>query len=342
MPTTPKLKIAVICGGNSTEREVSLLCGQNVFENLDREKYEVYLVEISENLAWFDTTRNLKLNLYSTENGINSTFKNLYDLAFLAMPGTFGEDGQLQSLLEIIGLKYTHSGRLSSALAMDKNIASDLAQSIGLKIPKTFVFNSKTKPETTLKSIQSKLTFPIIFKPNSGGSSVDTFKIQNTSELKEKLDYFFEKQEQIILAQEFVIGREITCPVLGNSNSTQELHVLPVGEILIESEFFDYQAKYFDEKTREVFPAQVDPKFEKEIQRQSKLIHQKLNCDGLSRTDFILTSDNQIYYLETNTNPGMTAQSLCPKAGALEFGSVSNFLDKIIDLALEKYTSGNF
>jgi D-alanine-D-alanine ligase len=336
MKTEQKLKIAVICGGNSSEREVSLLCGQNVFNNLDKEKYNVYHLEVSQNLAWFDKTRNHKLDLYSTQNGVNPKVNELYDLAFLAMPGTFGEDGQLQSLLEIIGLKYTHSNRLVSALAMDKIFTSQLAESVGLKIPQTIIFNSNDSIELTSSAIQKQLKFPIILKPNEGGSSIYAFKLNNARELEDKLRFNRENlSNQNILAQEFVVGREITCPVLGNSKSIKPLKALPVGEILIESEFFDYQAKYCDEKTREVFPAQVDPRIAQEVQRQSVLIHEKLGCNGLTRSDFILTTEHQIYYLETNTNPGMATQSLCPKAGALEFGSVANFLDQIIELAIE-------
>lgn len=331
-----KLKIAVICGGNSGERDVSLLCGDNIFKSLDRQKYEPFLVVLDQNLVWFDHTRKLTLDLYSTNNGVNQKEANFYDLAFMAMPGTFGEDGQLQSLLEIIGLKYTHSKRLASALAMDKSIASQIAKNSDLKIPETLEFNSNRLTSESLKVLTQKFEFPFILKPNSGGSSVATFKVLNSIELQTNLEFLqTELPNQTILAQQFVSGRELTCPVLGNSKSSKQIQALAVGEIIIQSEFFDYNAKYFDTETQEIFPAQIDQSIYQKIQTQSITIHQVLGCDGLTRSDFILDSKGDLYYLETNTNPGMTPQSLCPKAAMLEYQTIQDFLDKIIKFALE-------
>ncbi len=331
-----KLKVAVVCGGNSREREVSIKSGKNVFDSLNKDLYEPYLVIIDTNLAWYDQTRNQTLDLYSTSKGINSKVKDLYDLAFLTVHGTFGEDGQLQSMLDFIGLPYTHSGRLASSMAMDKITTSNLLGSYGVLTPRTMEFNSSHDIESLGEKLLTDFKFPFILKPNSGGSSIATFKVVEELELVQALGFLAkELPNQMILAQEFISGRELTCPVIGNINS--ELKALAVGEIITGADFFDYNAKYFDATTEEIFPAKIDYEIEKQVKHLSTTAHQVLGCDGLTRSDFILTDKNEVYFLETNTNPGMSSASLCPKAAKLEYGSISVFLDQIINLAKDKF-----
>ena len=331
-----KLKIAVICGGNSPERQVSLGCGLNVFNNLDRSKYEPFLIEVDEDLRWQDTTSNQSVELYSTQLGINYNLKDKYDLAFLAMPGSFGEDGQLQSILDMVGLPYTHSGRLSSAMTMDKATTASLVDSVEILTPKTLQFNSSSNIESIVDQILNTFQYPIFIKPNNGGSSINTYKIIEELELWQALQELAKDLPNIsILAQECINGRELTCAVMGNNDGTVE--ALMVGEIITGAEFFDYNAKYFDASTEEIFPAQIDIKTENRIKQMSVLAHQILKCDGLTRSDFILTKSGEIYFLEINTNPGMAQASLSPKIAKILYGSVSVLLDKIIDLALIKF-----
>jgi D-alanine-D-alanine ligase len=331
-----KLKVAVICGGNSSEREISLKSGQNVFQALNRDLYEPFLVTIDTNLAWKDETRNITLDLYSTTNGVNVAIQDWYDLAFLTVHGTFGEDGQLQALLDIVGLPYTHSGRLASGLAMDKITTSNLLSSYGILTPRTMQFNSSHDLESLAHKLITDFQFPFILKPNSGGSSISTYKVVEELELVQALQSLAKNiPNQMILAQEFISGRELTCPVVGNTNS--ELKALAVGEIFTGADFFDYNAKYFDATTEEIFPAQIDYEIEKQVKHLATTAHQVLGCDGLTRSDFILTDKDEVYFLETNTNPGMSQASLCPKAAKLEYGSISAFLDQIIDLAKAKF-----
>ena len=330
-----KLKIAVICGGNSPERQVSLGCGLNVFNNLDRSKYEPFLIEVDEDLRWQDTTTNQPVELYSTQSGINYNLKDKYDLAFLAMPGSFGEDGQLQSILDMVGLPYTHSGRLSSAITMDKATTASLVDSVDILTPKTLQFNSSSNIESLVDQILNTFQYPIFVKPNNGGSSINTYKIIEELELWQALQELSKDLPNTsILAQECINGRELTCAVVGNNDDIVE--ALMVGEIITGAEFFDYNAKYFDASTEEIFPAQIDIKIENRIKQMSVLAHQILKCDGLTRSDFILTKSGEIYFLEINTNPGMAQASLSPKIAKILYGSVSVLLDKIIDLAVTK------
>ena len=330
-----KLKIAVICGGNSPERQVSLGCGLNVFNNLDRSKYEPFLIEVDEDLRWQDTTTNQPVELYSTQSGINYNLKDKYDLAFLAMPGSFGEDGQLQSILDMVGLPYTHSGRLSSAITMDKATTASLVDSVDILTPKTLQFNSSSNIESLVDQILNTFQYPIFVKPNNGGSSINTYKIIEELELWQALQELSKDLPNTsILAQECINGRELTCAVVGNNDDIVE--ALMVGEIITGAEFFDYNAKYFDASTEEIFPAQIDIKIENKIKQMSVLAHQILKCDGLTRSDFILTKTGEIYFLEINTNPGMAQASLSPKIAKILYGSVSVLLDKIIDLAVTK------
>ena len=331
-----KLKIAVICGGNSPERQVSLGCGLNVFNNLDRSKYEPFLIEVDEDLRWQNTTTNQPVELYSTQLGINYNLKDKYDLAFLAMPGSFGEDGQLQSILDMVGLPYTHSGRLSSAMTMDKATTANLVDSVDILTPKTLQFNSSSNIESLVDQILNTFQYPIFIKPNNGGSSISIYKIIEELELWQALQELAKDLPNTsILAQECINGRELTCAVIGNNDSLIE--ALMVGEIITGAEFFDYNAKYFDASTEEIFPAQIDIKIENRIKQMSVLAHQILKCDGLTRSDFILTKSGEVYFLEINTNPGMAQASLSPKIAKILYGSVSVLLDKIIDLALIKF-----
>ena len=331
-----KLKIAVICGGNSPERQVSLGCGLNVFNNLDRSKYEPFLIQVDEDLKWQDTTTNQPVELYSTQLGINYNLKDKYDLAFLAMPGSFGEDGQLQSILDMVGLPYTHSGRLSSAMTMDKATTASLVDSVDILTPKTLQFNSSSNIESLVDQILNTFQYPIFVKPNNGGSSINTYKIIEELELWQALQELAKDLPSTsILAQECINGRELTCAVVGNNDGSIE--ALMVGEIITGAEFFDYNAKYFDASTEEIFPAQIDIKTENRIKQMSVLAHQILKCDGLTRSDFILTKTGEVYFLEINTNPGMAQTSLSPKIAKILYGSVAVLLDKIIDLALIKF-----
>ncbi|MGL4759534.1 MAG: D-alanine--D-alanine ligase family protein [Patescibacteria group bacterium] len=305
------MKVIVLHGGVSTEREVSLNSGQNVADALAKLGHEVLLVDVIKPLEF--KLNDKKIDLTDLKN-INS------DICFNALHGKYGEDGQIQSLLEMMELKYTGSGVLASALGMDKSKCYEIVDKYDIDIPKTYEVSSVKE----LKYLD--LPYPLFVKPNDGGSSIATGKAEDESQLYELIQEGLKTSTKILI-QEVIVGDEYTCPVLGTGGHAV---ALPVGIIKTNNTFFDYEAKYKSNTTIETFPAPLDEKQTKFIQDVSLEVHRILGCRGISRSDFIITKD-RIVFLEINTSPGMTQTSLCPKSAeafGLTFGQL---LNKIIN-----------
>ncbi len=339
-----KIKIAVISGGLSNEREVSLKSGEQVFGNLDDEKYEKYLIEITKNGKWLATKNNLQIEdrnknkslvIMDSEKGIAENDLNVYSVVFLALHGTFGEDGRIQSVLDILGVPYTGSGVLASALGMDKLKSSEFVRTLEIKTPNFLHFYDKNDVniDDIDKQVESRIGYPCVVKPIESGSSIGISIVKEKKDLDEAIKKAYNEHDKIIV-EEFIEGREITCGVLGN-NFDKELEALPPVEIISKNEFFDYNAKYFSEDTEEICPAEISDDLTSLIQENAKKIHRALGCDGLTRSDFILR-DGEFYFLEINTLPGLTEQSLCPKEAKAAGMSFSEFIDKQVNLAIEK------
>ncbi|MFA6099802.1 MAG: D-alanine--D-alanine ligase family protein [Patescibacteria group bacterium] len=345
----PKIRVAIICGGISNEREVSLKSGQQVLLNLDREKYEPQMVEIAANGQWLLRSADPAKELPTQDEHqlvVRSPFEAAtaqgkpFDVAFLALHGKFGEDGRIQALLELVNIPYTGSGVLASALCMDKAKTHNYLASFGIVSPNFLVIR---ETDRNLDEIQQKIDelvqYPCVVKPNESGSSVGITIVKTKDELSPALAKAF-KEDKTVLIQQLIEGREITCGVLGNSDQN-DLRALPPVEVIADGEFFDYNAKYSSAKTQEICPAPLDPAMTKQVQDLSLKIHALLDCDGLSRSDFILR-DNDFYFLEINTLPGLTEQSLCPKEVAAAGMSYTEFLNQLIDLALQKTQDNSF
>lgn len=315
-----KTRVAIICGGISNEREVSLKSGRQIMENLDPIKYEPSMVEISADGHWLSRLADLRAN---------------NDVAFIALHGKFGEDGRVQALLELLGIPYTGSGVLASALCMDKAKTQNFLKSYNILIPTYIVLRTSYSASDQIQTeIEQKIKYPCVVKPNESGSSVGVTIVKSKDELAEALDKAF-KEDRTVMIQQFIKGRELTCAVLGNSSQNDEPQTLPPVEIIAGNEFFDYDAKYSSKQTQEICPAQIDPDMTKKLQALAAKIHVALGCDGLSRSDFIL-KDGELYFLEINTIPGMTEQSLAPKEASAAGMNYTEFLDKLIALALKK------
>ena len=313
-------KIAVVCGGVSTEREVSINSGTNVYNSLKANGIDTILIEINQDNLW--ELNNLK------SQGVN--------LVFNALHGKFGEDGQVQALLDITGINYTGSGVMASSMAMNKEFAYKILDQFGIRVPKTFSFKKGVSLEEIklqISSLDNGLDYPFIVKPNDGGSSIGVTLVNSEEELQSALDSAFADSETVLI-QEFVKGREVTCPVIGNKK--QALIALPTGEIQTKNTFFDYQAKYTSSETLEIFPAEVPPLINQKIQLLAKQIHELLNCEGLTRSDFIYTENaSELVFLEINTSPGMTKASLCPKSAEVFGWDFFELIKQICESALE-------
>ena len=314
-----KLNVLVLFGGRSAEREVSLKTGQQVLASLDRRKYNVFPQEIDRDNFW------LKKILERREE---------IDLIFLAVHGGQEENGALQGLLEYLGFRYTGSRVLSSSLGMNKWAAMKIFHQAGFKVPATVSFKLKENFSwSKLSAIKQRIKFPLILKPNDQGSSVGVMKIDNENDFDYKLNELtinWSSQRQILL-QKYIKGRELTCGVISDQ-SYRRLDVFPVTEIKpTMGHFFDWQAKYEVGGAEEITPAVINDNLTKLVQAQAVKAHKLLGCMGLTRTDFMLSSDGQLYILEINTLPGLTSLSLCPQQAKAYGWSFSRLLDEIID-----------
>ncbi len=306
-----KINIALLFGGDSPERSVSLDGGSHVYQAIDKNKYNVVI---------YDPKKDLKLLIENAKT---------IDFAFLVLHGLNGEDGRIQGFLDLLGIPYQGSGVTGSVLAMNKVISKKLYQQNGICVP-PYIFVDKNSNEFIKQHVE--LGFPLVVKPVSGGSSLGMSVVYKKSELEEAVYRAFAVDSGVLI-ESFIEGREITVGVIGNLQITP----LPVVEIICSKSyaFFDYNAKYIKGVTKEICPAKIDSFLTKKAQKLAKSAHAALFCSGYSRTDMIIKNDI-IYVLETNTIPGMTETSLLPIA-AKAFGiSFDKLIDKLIKLGLEK------
>jgi len=311
-----KLNIALLSGGISSEREVSLNSGDQVFEALDKEKYNVTRYDPKTDLA----------RLVENAAGI--------DAAVIILHGLYGEDGTIQGLLDLLDIPYQGSGVLGSSLAMNKLASKQLYKRAGIPSPAYLVAGPDDGNNGDLWVEQ--LGLPLVIKPVEGGSSIGITIVKTREELAGATRAAFE-QDSTILIEQYIDGIELTGGVVGNQN----LEAFPIIEIVPDEkyEYFDYTAKYTAGATREICPARIDDELTRKAQSYAKMSHKALFCRGYSRTDMILKGDN-IYVLETNTIPGMTATSLLPQAAAAAGISFTRLMDQLIELSLEERRPG--
>lgn len=307
-----KIKVVVLSGGKSSEHEVSLASGKEIVAQLNKNKYEV-----------------IPLIIPKTGEGIEKILEIKPDLVYIAMHGPFGEDGKIQGLLETFGFKYTGPGVLSSAIGMDKVTFRKVMIAENISVPKFVTF---TKGES-LSKIHDMLGEPPYFvKPFDQGSSVGASVVNKSDELINALKYAL-KYSQVALVDEYIEGIELTCAVIGNEVPV----ALPIIEIrALKGNFFDYESKYTNGGANEIVPAQILDPLTKEIQEMAIKVYKSIGCRGVSRIDFILKDGKKPIVLEINTSPGMTRESLLPKAAKAAGLSYSRLLDKIIQYAIEK------
>lgn len=229
-----------------------------------------------------------------------------FDFVFIAIHGTPGEDGKLQGYLDMMGIPYSTCDHVVSALTFNKHLCKLAVQSLGIKLARS-VFSTKSD-HITATDILQKLKLPLFVKPNNGGSSVGMSKVNKAEELEAALNRAFEEDDEI-LVEEFIKGREITCGVLKHKG---EIITLPVTEIISKKEFFDFEAKYDPKLAEEIVPAQIPENIFKHCQETSSQLYQQLNCKGIVRFDYIYNDDG-MFFLEVNTVPGMTEASIVPK-----------------------------
>jgi D-alanine-D-alanine ligase len=300
-------------GGDSTERQVSLDSGKNVLAGLDPERYQTTVFDPAVDLARLvDEAPNL-------------------DVVFPVLHGAAGENGSIQGFLSLLSLPYVGSGVLASATCLDKKAAKEVYRLNGLPVAPDCVLSRQSTLEENLAAIEKSVGYPVVVKPLDQGSSVGLTICPTASEAPTALTAAFLICE-LALAEKYLKGRELTVAVLGNDRPRP----LPPIEIIPAQghEFFDYVAKYAPGQAQEICPAPLTPAETQEVKRLGLLAHQTLGCRGLSRTDFIY-SEGTFYLLETNTLPGLTENSLLPKAALADGLSFTALLDSLVDLALD-------
>ena len=305
-----RLKLALLYGGSSSEREVSISGWKVVRAHFDPDRYLLFD---------FD----LKTDLTSLASKASEL-----DAAFICVHGRGGEDGTLQGFLEQLGLPYQGSGVLAGALAMNKKISKALFRQAGLDVPEDMVINRRLPVDIAL--VESRIGFPLMVKPVREGSSIGMSLVRSPSALQGAIETAFEYDDEV-LVEEYLQGVEITGAVLGNNR----LKALPLVEIIpgTDHEFFDLHAKYTPGATEEICPARLNEELSARAREIALAAHRALDCRGYSRVDMFVVGD-RIKVLEVNTIPGMTQTSLFPqaaKASGLEF---SRLLDTLVDLAL--------
>lgn len=310
-----KKTIALLSGGISSEREVSLKSGQQVLESLDKEKYDV---------RRYDPRTDLP-RLVSEASQI--------DAALILLHGPYGEDGTIQGLLELLNIPYQGAGVLGSALAMNKLATKQMYEKWGIATP-PYLAVRRTDRVDADQWVQ-RLGLPLVVKPVIGGSSIGMTIVRSPDRLAPAVAEAFE-QDYTVLVESYIQGTEITGSVLGND----EPEALPLIEIIPDPhhEFFDYEAKYTAGITQEICPALISPALTEKAQTYARMAHQALFCRGYSRTDMIVR-DEEIFVLETNTIPGMTPTSLFPQAARVAGISFGRLLDRLIELGIQAHGS---
>lgn len=304
------MKVAVLYGGTSAEREVSLSSGKGIINALQKKGHDVIGIDFN-------------------PSKINELLNLDVDVVFIGLHGRFGEDGRIQGLLDMLNIPYVGSGVLGSALAMNKVKAKRILEREGIRVAKDQTLNTATYNSDSFKL---EMGYPVVVKPASEGSTIGLTIAHNEQELLAGIKEGFKHDEELLI-EEFIDGMEVTVSVLGEVGREQ---ALPVIEIVPKNKFYDYEAKYAPGGSAHIIPARVGNEITEYLQKNAVLAHQSLGCKTYSRTDFIVPADgSRPVALEVNTLPGMTPTSLFPDA-AREIGlSYEDMIERLIELSLK-------
>lgn len=360
-----KKKVLVIFGGKSSEHEISRISATSILKNINYEKFYVFMLGITKEGKWLPYNgpvekissgeweeAALRENA-ATHTGdnvlINSVMGNILvgdealdsqkikiDVVFPVLHGCNGEDGTIQGLLELAGIPYVGCGVLSSALAMDKVYAKIIFEKAGIPQADYLYFTRKEIADDFLgiaQKVEDKFSYPVFVKPSNAGSSVGVSKAVDRNDLKKALDYAA-KYDRKVMVEEFIDGREVECAVLGNDQPIAST----VGEIVPSNEFYDYNAKYIDNKSKILIPADLPKDIVEKIREYAIRAYKALDCSGLSRVDFFVHRESmKVFINEINTLPGFTDISMYPMLWQESGISYSELIEKLIDLAIERF-----
>lgn len=323
-----KKNIAIIAGGDSGEFEISVNSANVVLKHLNQEKFDVYTVIIKgQDWNYLDSENN-KYSIDKEDFSLIIGDRHIkFDLVFNMIHGTPGENGKIQAYLDLVGIPYTGCGLSCSSLTFNKSYCNKVVNSYGIQTAKSIhLFKSQIY---SIEQELKQLKLPVFVKPNNGGSSVGMSRVNKQTELKKAIELAFEEDEEV-LVEEFIAGREISCGAFKYNN---KLLIFPITEIVSKKEFFDYEAKYTEGMAEEITPADIPEHIELEAKAISAELYHRLNCKGVVRFDYIF-NEKAVYFLEVNTVPGMSEASIVPQQ-AEEMGiSIGRLFEMMIEDSL--------
>ena len=357
---TKKTKVGVLFGGRSGEHKVSLVSAKGIINAMDKGKYEIVPIGITKEGRWIasgdpmkaleagtpeesvpaallgDPSQRGLMRLEESETAVTTTRLSEIDVIFPVLHGPYGEDGTVQGLLELADIPYVGAGVLGSALGMDKALMKTVFQARGLPVVEYLVIKRKEwehDPQGVMQRIEDTLDYPCFIKPANLGSSVGITKVHQRDELAPALD-LAARYDRKMLAEQGVNAREIEVSVLGNDDPIASVP----GEIVPCREFYDYVAKYIDDRSELIIPADLPPETTQRIRELAIKAYLAVDCAGMARVDFMLDRDSgQIYVGELNTIPGFTPISMYPKLWEATGIPYSELIDRLIDLAKERF-----
>lgn len=316
--------IAVIAGGDSAEFGISLQTANHIFATLDKDKYSPYLV-VFKGTDWNVKIDETNYPIDRNDFSFTKDSKRIkFDFAYIAIHGTPGENGILQGYLQLMRIPHSTCEVLSSALSFNKHACNSYLKSLGFNFAKSILL--KKNQMYSSSEIEEKLGMPCFVKPNADGSSFGISKVKKSEDLKEAIEKAFGEGNEVII-EEFIDGLEFTCGLV--KTKTENL-IFPVTEVLPKKEFFDYEAKYDPNMAEEITPARISEDLTSRIQKISSEVYDALKCKGIVRIDYMIRND-EIFILEANTIPGMTANSFIPKQVAAMNRKLSDILTLVIE-----------
>jgi D-alanine-D-alanine ligase len=340
-----KIKVALLFGGKSVEHEVSLKSARNIAEAMDKNKYDISFIGIDKKGTWLPFDKNLAVsdsskkialvpqNNLRTANQANALSTIAVDVAFPVLHGSYGEDGTMQGLLKLAGIPFVGCSVLGSAVSFDKDVTKRLLRDAGIPNAKFMtVYRGDT---VSFEQAKKTLGLPLFVKPANSGSSVGVSKVLNKKEFHVAIESAFSFDHKILI-EEFIDGREVECAVLGNENPIASV----VGEVIPVNNhrFYSYEAKYLDEHGAIIdIPAKLPKSVQTKIQKLAIKTFKVLSCEGLSRVDFFVKKNGEIFVNEVNTLPGFTNISMYPSLWKASGISYSKLIDELIRLAIERF-----
>jgi D-alanine-D-alanine ligase len=327
-----KKKIALVTGGFSGEAVISYRSATTIYNHLDKELYEVYKIDINTEGWFYEDEKGNRSDVDKNDFTINKNGKKInFDAVFIGMHGTPGEDGKLQGYFDVLGLPYTSCDSATSALTFNKRYTTAVASVSGINVARSVLF-IKGQFSNADEAV-ANLRFPVFVKPNNGGSSIGMSKVNNASEeLGAAIDKAFKEDDQV-LVEEMIQGREFT---VGVFRSKGEIVVLPITEVSSHKEFFDFEAKYGGKST-ETTPAEISDQWKSQLEAAAKKIYQVFNCRGVVRIDFIFNEEQgKPFMLEINTIPGQSDASVIPQQVRSKGWDLKDFYTRLVEEALEK------